>query len=358
MKKILIPSLIIVILILLIGTYTPIFGQKTYVVDVNKIQPNVIINREDITGFDIQIWEAIAEDMGLNFRYREVPFDQIFKDLEDGKADVGIAAITINSERESYIDFSHHYLDSGLRIAVPNSYVSKDVSLKSIFAPLSKILIIFVLFLFLCCNALWYLERGNCEAISDTYFPGVFEALWCSIATMTTVGYGDISPKKWSGRICAFVIMLVGISLFGIVISQVTSTLTFEKFKSSISNYKDLRGRTVLTKSNTTSETILKNIGADVITFDNIDDAYGSSITNELPVVFDSPSVVYFANNEGIGKVSVVGDMFDLQYYGFALRQNSELREQINLSLLRLRDNGEYERIYKNWFEQCYHVGR
>ena len=44
-------------------------------------------------------------------------------------------------------------------------------------------------------------------------FGSIPQALWWSVATLTTVGYGDIYPVTVLGRICASFIMLLGIGL-------------------------------------------------------------------------------------------------------------------------------------------------
>lgn len=46
---------------------------------------------------------------------------------------------------------------------------------------------------------------------------GFFDAMWWSIVTMTTVGYGDISPASPGGRMVAILVMLCGIGLLGFV---------------------------------------------------------------------------------------------------------------------------------------------
>lgn len=49
-----------------------------------------------------------------------------------------------------------------------------------------------------------------------------FDALWWSIVTMTTVGYGDIVPQDTISKVIAIILMLVGICTFGMVTSTIT----------------------------------------------------------------------------------------------------------------------------------------
>ena len=52
-----------------------------------------------------------------------------------------------------------------------------------------------------------------------------FDALWWSLSTITTVGYGDIFPITTAGRIVGGITMLVGISTFAIVTAKVAEFL-------------------------------------------------------------------------------------------------------------------------------------
>ena len=49
------------------------------------------------------------------------------------------------------------------------------------------------------------------------------DALWWSIVTTTTVGYGDISPATPAGRIIAVILMLFGIGLIGMLTGTITT---------------------------------------------------------------------------------------------------------------------------------------
>lgn len=43
-----------------------------------------------------------------------------------------------------------------------------------------------------------------------------FDSVWFAVETVTTVGYGDIYPVTWQGRVAAICLMLVGITLFSL----------------------------------------------------------------------------------------------------------------------------------------------
>lgn len=49
------------------------------------------------------------------------------------------------------------------------------------------------------------------------------DALWWCAATITTCGYGDVTPVTQGGRIVAFIVMIVGISLYGAVSGTIAS---------------------------------------------------------------------------------------------------------------------------------------
>jgi voltage-gated potassium channel len=55
-------------------------------------------------------------------------------------------------------------------------------------------------------------------------YSSVWVGMWWGIQTVTTVGYGDVTPAHWSGRLIASVVMLYGIAFLAIVTAAITST--------------------------------------------------------------------------------------------------------------------------------------
>jgi voltage-gated potassium channel len=55
-------------------------------------------------------------------------------------------------------------------------------------------------------------------------YPSVWTGLWWAMQTVTTVGYGDVTPQHTSGRIVAVAVMLWGIAFVAIAVAAITST--------------------------------------------------------------------------------------------------------------------------------------
>jgi polar amino acid transport system substrate-binding protein len=290
--------------------------------------------------------------LDLSFAYKETNLKGIIRELVEGKADAAFSCITVTNEREKVVDFSHHYLDSGLRIMVLSKpKFSLIAAVKSFFSPQVVISLTYIgLFIIICGHVFWWVERGR-KHIDAKYLPGIFQAYWYIMVTMTTVGYGDIVPRSWIGRLMAFLVMVIGIGFFGWAIAQLSSAITLQTLHSDISDHWDLRNRMVATVEGTTSVPTLEKLGAIVVPAKSIDHAYGKLLREEVnALVYDSPTILYYARTKGAGRVSVVGPLFDIQYYGFLFPEGSELRENVNRALLKLRKNGVYDNLYTKWF--------
>lgn len=69
-------------------------------------------------GFDIDMWDTIAKDLGLEYRLQPMDFSGILPALQTKNVDVALAGITITDERRKAIDFSDGYYDSGFILMV------------------------------------------------------------------------------------------------------------------------------------------------------------------------------------------------------------------------------------------------
>ena len=56
-------------------------------------------------------------------------------------------------------------------------------------------------------------------------FHTIGKGLWFALQTVTTVGYGDVTPARREGRIIAAVVMLAGIGFLAVITASVTAGL-------------------------------------------------------------------------------------------------------------------------------------
>jgi voltage-gated potassium channel len=60
--------------------------------------------------------------------------------------------------------------------------------------------------------------------LDHSEYSNVWVGMWWALQTVTTVGYGDVTPRHTSGRIVAGFVMLEGIAFLTITVAAVTST--------------------------------------------------------------------------------------------------------------------------------------
>jgi voltage-gated potassium channel Kch len=55
-------------------------------------------------------------------------------------------------------------------------------------------------------------------------YASIWVGMWWALQTVTTVGYGDVTPRNVSGRLVASFVMLEGIAFIAIITAGITST--------------------------------------------------------------------------------------------------------------------------------------
>ena len=97
---------------LLVGTDTP-------------FPPFEIGQPPDISGYDIEVMNGIAESLGLEVTYQDTSFDTIFRDVAQGKFDTSAAASTITPERQQTVNFTDPYYEAEQALLVtPDSDIT------------------------------------------------------------------------------------------------------------------------------------------------------------------------------------------------------------------------------------------
>lgn len=319
------------------------------------LPPFVTKDGSSYGGFSVELWEAIAREAHLSTAWREVgTVADILAGVGAGQGQAAIAAISITAQREERFDFSQPMFEAGLQIMV-RAEASSGLTLAQLGAMLSSgalpyLLGLLALLILVPAHIAWFAERGHPNAIfGRRYFPGIFSAIWWG--TGAAVGQQLDYPRSVVGKLTSGLTIIISVIFVAYFTAAVTSAMTVQQLKGDIDGPEDLPGKRVATTAGSTAATYLRGMNVPPTEFSQITQAFKALEDRQVDaVVFDAPVLLYHAATAGKGKTRVVGPIFRKENYGILFPQGSPLRKPVNEALLKLRENGVYDRLYNRWF--------
>lgn len=82
---------------------------------------------DKIVGIDAEIAQAIADKLGLQLKIEDMEFDSIITAVSTGKADMGLAGMTVTEERKQNVNFSDTYATGVQVVIVPEGSDIKTI---------------------------------------------------------------------------------------------------------------------------------------------------------------------------------------------------------------------------------------
>ncbi len=303
------------------------------------------------TGFSVELWRALAADMGRETSFQRAEhFGDMLGLVERGEADAAIANISITAARETDFDFSQPIFESGLQIMVHG-----DAASPSIWSALfSKDILLAIALsfgvLFAGGMLMWRFERGHDGYFDQPAKKVAFPAFWWALNLVVNGGFEERVPRSLFGRLFGVLLVVSSLFVVSLVVAKITATLTVAEIQSSVNSVNDLYGKKVGTTRGSTASTYLDNRGVNHRGYDDLAGLLEAFESGALEaVVFDAPILAYYVNTSD-GDAALAGPVFLRENYGIVLPSGSDLAEPLNQSLLRLRENGRYDEIYRKWF--------
>ena len=319
-------------------------GSEPFIIGSPKVPPK---------GLSMAVWAEVAAALGRPFEIEsaETAAEALGR-LESGAADIAVGPITITAERAERVDFTQPYFESSLAILAPAE--------RSAFGRIKPFLTtaflsgLGILLVVLCgVGALMWLaeRRTNSEEFPASWRRGLPEGIWMALVTMTTVGYGDRVPKSRAGRIITGGWMLLSLVITSSLVAFVATAVTLSQVKTSaVSSIDELRGQAVAVLPDTTSENFVLENGARPLEIESLEGAVEAVRKGRAAaLVFDRPALRYYLRKNSAAGLNLAEATYQPSGYGFALRRGSELRDPINLSILRLREAGRIETLAEKW---------
>ncbi|KAL9983423.1 hypothetical protein ACROYT_G005593 [Oculina patagonica] len=125
---------------------------------------------------------------------------------------------------------------------------------------------------------IWALDSShNPDEFPRRFNRGAFEGFWWAIVTITTIGYGDKTPKSVLARLFAVVWILIGVTVCSVMTATLTDALTSVKLE----KYDVTTGKRIGVLKDSAAFRDAVNLAANITIFEDQDEMYDSLMNEE-----------------------------------------------------------------------------
>lgn len=331
-------------------------GQDTLRVGYYETAPFIYTSNNELKGVNIWLWENICKEQGINYQLVETPLEEIVERIGNNEIDVSIVPLTITEERSRTIDFSPPNFIAYSSILIPKISATEKLLLAigsflnlGFFRAVGALFIVILIFGLL----LWLFEKRKNKAEFGEGLKGVWDGIWWSAVTMTTVGYGDKSPKTLAGRFIALIWMFAGLMIISGFTAAITSSLTVSQLSwnySEISDFKEKKLGTI--GESATEEWLNNNFYNDLMTFKSIEEALSALSNGKIDAItYDNPALQHVIRNENYAGYEVLPILYNQQMYAFGLSEaiDPDISEKISNEMLKLTESRDWEMLLSEY---------
>ena len=327
------------------------FGAKAQPlrIAVYDAAPYASVERDgSFTGASVDLWRRVAEDLGRNYQFMLVPsMEELLRGIEQGKFDAAIGAITITEDRAARVDFSYPTHRSGVAASLRREFGTRAAvaSFSGAASELGPLFGVMFALLFVAGIAMWLVERLARDASkTESAVRTLREGLYWAVVTMTTVGYGDKTPKTTLGFFVATLWMLSSLALVSLMSASLVSRLTAEQVGAAMKfSQSDLWGKRVAAAEASSGAEYLDHQHIAHKNYASLQQALEALAAGREDVVVNSVGALrYLVATRFSKSVRVADPLLAPAYMAIALPEHSVLKKPIDRALMRITESADW----------------
>ena len=327
-------------------------SSEKYVIGITYTPPFVMKENGKWSGLSISSWELVNRELEKNYEFREYPdLNSLLTAIETGEIDFSINPITVTDQRMAKMDFSQPYFISHTAIARRSgskiwNYLSNLLSWNFISAILILVGVVFI-FGFL----VWIFERkANKEEFGEGP-RGILQGFWWSAVTMTTVGYGDKSPRTFGGRFIGLIWMFMAIIMISSLTAGIASSLTVQNIQDEINSIEDLGRFEVTTVQSSSSLELLEQYNVETQKVTNAEEGIDLLLNKKTRLfVYDQPILNYLIEQSELeDELEVLPKTLKKDYFSYSFPKDSRLVKEIDPHLVGTLKTMEWNNLIKDY---------
>jgi len=327
-------------------------NQGPLTIGLTEMPPFVMEEDGEYSGLSIASWELVNNELESEYQFRTYnSLEELLEAVQNGEVDFSINPITVTDLRMKRMDFSQPYFISHTGVAKKSgikiwSYISNILSWNFISAILILVSVIFI-FGFL----VWLFERKKNPEEFGVGSKGIFQGFWWSAVTMTTVGYGDKSPRSLGGRIVGFIWMFMAIIMISSLTAGIASSLTVRNMQNEINSIQDLGNFKVTTVRSSSAAELLDQYGIASNQVSSVEAGFDQILQKESSIfVYDQPILSFYLEQQDLGdELEVLQKTLKKDYYSYSFPKDSELIKVIDPILVSTLKTMEWNNLIKDY---------
>lgn len=303
-------------------------------VGVYQTPPFAIKNGNDWDGIGVHLWREVARDLNLDYLLQEIEQDKVIEQVQDGTVDVAITAIATASD-EQRVDFTHSYYTTSLGVAERPQRSLLEI-VQAVLSPRFLQIALWLSVIFIIIGVLaWAFERNSNDEFEKSPVRGIWTGFWWAGVTMSTIGYGDKTPKTVPGRILALLWMLVAMGITATLTASITSVLAVDSPLQAAQSPQDWWQMKVGSVSDTESAEYLQQERIKFQSFSKPLDGLRAVQKGDVDMFVYSAAPLRYVNRESLkGTLNVQATDIQARRYAFALPEDHELYDVLNQNIL------------------------
>jgi len=331
-------------------------SPDTLVLGYNIAPPFVFEQEGELQGVSVWLWDQIIKEHYIPYELKRMPLDSLLKALANGTVGASLSPLTITSNRAERMDFSPPYYIAYSSVLAPEaSTLQRSMAfLRSFFSinffralgALALVILIFGLLE-------WWFEREHNAEEFGPGLHGLWQGFWWSAVTMTTVGYGDKSPKTVGGRIVALVWMFTAIIIISGFTASIASSLTVNQLGWSNDNLEAFKERRLGTIQNSGTDSWLnKNFYNNRIHYPDMQHMVEAIQAGEIDAIaYDRPILQEVLKSDTLNAYQILPVTYNAQFYamGFNAALSDSLQKRISTTLLEKIESTDWKIILSEY---------
>ncbi|KAL6846530.1 hypothetical protein ACP4OV_023978 [Aristida adscensionis] len=343
---------------------------KPFINPFVNIKKNTATGKFDVTGYSIDIFEAVMREMPYAVPYEYFPvvdpniatnitmsYSEMCYEISLKKYDAMVGDTTIINNRSTYVDFTLPYTESGVQMIVPMKE-NWGKNLWVFLKPIEPILWAAFLFVFLfTATVIGLVERKENRGFGDSAGKQLVNITYFSFQALLSVPR-DPKLKQWLSKFALINLVLLVWLLEKLYSASLTSMMTVRQLQPTVVDLNQLiaNGDYIGYQSGSFVKDLLKSLNVDERRIRSYGtDQYAEALrkgswNGGVAAIFDEIPYLKLFMSKHCSNHSVVGRVFKTGGFGFVFPRGSPFVADVSRAILKVTEGDEIVSIERKWF--------